>query len=903
MKKLFTLFVIIALTNSVFAQSPQKMSYQCVVRNSSGTLVTNQTVGMKISILQGSASGTVVFSETYSPNPQTNANGLVSIEIGSGIPVIGTFTGINWAAGPYFLKTETDPLGGTNYTIVGTSQLLSVPYALYAKTAGNGFSGNYNDLTNKPTLFSGSYPDLTNKPALFDGTWASLAGKPAFSAVATSGAWADITGKPTTLAGYGITNGMSTSHVANGITSTNIVNWTNAFSWGNHASVGYAVFPSQTGNSGRYLTTNGTTPAWSRLAVIGETGAVDEVLFEVKNKNGQTIFAVYNEGVRVYVDDGVVKGAKGGFAVGGFGDSKAPSQQYFFIDPDSIRAYVDTSQVKGAKGGFAVGGFGNSKGFTPLFLSMTPKNYFIGEGSGGKNTTGRYNSFMGFKTGFNNTIGGYNAFLGYQAGYTNISGNYNVFLGFKAGYKSTASYNTFLGYQAGIANTTGQYNAFMGYNSGFSNTSGSSNVFIGNQAGYSNTTGYSNVILGTSAGINNIDGFGNTFIGNLAGSTNTSGFWNIFIGESAGISNTTASRNIFIGPYAGRYNTTGDFNVFVGQQTGEANTTGRFNLFAGRAAGNFNTTGQLNTFLGINSGNANLTGNENVNLGGESGKWNSTGSYNVNLGTGAGFSNTNGNYNIMIGEYTGVSLTSGSSNIFIGPGAGGGLTNTSNKLFIENSTADNNNALIYGDFASDYLKINGNVDIRNVLHLTSTGQVLYVNNAEALYYNGTLFSWGFGATYNYFAKPITIGTSGNPGSYMLVVNGNAYSYGSWASSDVRWKKNIIPIGNPINKIIRLDGVNYEWRTDEFPLNNFDHGKQIGLIAQDVEKIFPELVRTDNNGYKAVSYDKLSVLLLEGMKEQQKQIESYRSENENLKSKLQTLQEKVEQIEALLVKGE
>ncbi len=137
MKKLFTLFGIIALTINVFAQSPQKMSYQAVIRNSTGGLVTNHAVGMRISILQGSASGTVVFSETYSPAPQTNANGLMTVEIGSGTPVTGTFTGINWAAGPYYLKTETDPTGGTSYTISGTNQLLSVPYALYSKSAAS----------------------------------------------------------------------------------------------------------------------------------------------------------------------------------------------------------------------------------------------------------------------------------------------------------------------------------------------------------------------------------------------------------------------------------------------------------------------------------------------------------------------------------------------------------------------------------------------------------------------------------------------------------------------------------------------------------------------------------------------------------------------------------------------
>src|SRR5690554_3183604 len=138
MKKLFTFMVGVFLTATLWAQSPEKMSYQAVIRNSSEALVTNTTVGMQISILQGSASGTAVYVETQSPT--TNANGLISIKIGDGTVQSGDFTNIEWANGPYFIKTETDPAGGTDYTITGTSQLLSVPYALHAKTADNGIT-------------------------------------------------------------------------------------------------------------------------------------------------------------------------------------------------------------------------------------------------------------------------------------------------------------------------------------------------------------------------------------------------------------------------------------------------------------------------------------------------------------------------------------------------------------------------------------------------------------------------------------------------------------------------------------------------------------------------------------------------------------------------------------------
>ena len=139
MKRIISICAAILITASVFAQAPNKMSYQAVIRNASNALVTNSAVGMRISILQTSTSGTTVYVELQTPT--TNANGLASIEIGGGSVVSGNFSTIDWANGPYFIKTETDPMGGTNYTISGTSQLLSVPYALYAKTAGNNTPG------------------------------------------------------------------------------------------------------------------------------------------------------------------------------------------------------------------------------------------------------------------------------------------------------------------------------------------------------------------------------------------------------------------------------------------------------------------------------------------------------------------------------------------------------------------------------------------------------------------------------------------------------------------------------------------------------------------------------------------------------------------------------------------
>ena len=140
MRKLFTTIPIMLMVVSVFlprqasAQAPEKISYQAVIRDANDNLITDTEIGMQISILQGTTDGAAVYVETQTPT--TNANGLVSIEIGTGTTT-DDFSTIDWANGPYFIKTETDPTGGTTYTIIGVSQLLSVPYALHAKTAEN----------------------------------------------------------------------------------------------------------------------------------------------------------------------------------------------------------------------------------------------------------------------------------------------------------------------------------------------------------------------------------------------------------------------------------------------------------------------------------------------------------------------------------------------------------------------------------------------------------------------------------------------------------------------------------------------------------------------------------------------------------------------------------------------
>ncbi len=153
MKRLSIICITVLLGISVLAQAPQKMSYQAVIRNSNNTLVVSASVGMRISIIKDSINGTPVYVETQTIT--TNANGLVSLEIGSGTVITGSFASISWGIGNYFIKTETDPTGGNSYSIIGTSQFLSVPYALYAKTAEKTTSDSSNFKHYVGELFGG----------------------------------------------------------------------------------------------------------------------------------------------------------------------------------------------------------------------------------------------------------------------------------------------------------------------------------------------------------------------------------------------------------------------------------------------------------------------------------------------------------------------------------------------------------------------------------------------------------------------------------------------------------------------------------------------------------------------------------------------------------------------------
>ncbi|HPJ52875.1 MAG TPA: hypothetical protein PLF80_08105 [Flavobacteriales bacterium] len=145
-----TLLAALAAHVTLLALAPEAFSYQAVARDAGGDAVANTTVGVQFQVHQTTAAGTVVYAETHSPS--TNELGLFTVEVGNGTPTTGTFAAIDWSTGPYFLEVGLDPAGGISYTSVGTQQLLSVPYALHARTADLAEDGDW--VVNGDTLHS-----------------------------------------------------------------------------------------------------------------------------------------------------------------------------------------------------------------------------------------------------------------------------------------------------------------------------------------------------------------------------------------------------------------------------------------------------------------------------------------------------------------------------------------------------------------------------------------------------------------------------------------------------------------------------------------------------------------------------------------------------------------------------
>jgi uncharacterized protein (TIGR02145 family) len=451
------------------SQVPQGFNYQAIARDGSGNPIANATIKVMLSILSDttgfyvSGSGTYIWEEEQT-NVKTNVFGLFTIVLGNPLAskVQGTassFSAIDWVKTPLYIGTKI--ANPTNYKIMGSAKLWSVPYSMVADSS----------------------------KALFKG---------------------------------------------------------------------------------------------SKLSVVSSNDLATDALFEVKRKDGQTVFAVYPDSVNIYVPN-IAKGAtKGGFAIGGFDVVKGNFQNFFRVTPDSVRIYIDSNSEKGArKGGFAIGGFNQVKGSSQKFLTVNKDSTRILTGD----------PIAGFAVQDLSTNG--KSYLHVQSGISNGLGVSNIFLGPESGSK----------------NTQGSFNVFLGHTSGYNNETGHDNVFVGQRAGYTNLSGNANLFAGQNSGENNYIGTHNVFVGYESGKYNISGTRNVYLGTQAGFSDSVGNYNVFLGNEAGFYEK-GSNKLYIdnlGSRSSAALVYGDFNSKELR----------MNAKVGINSDNSgyslNVAGDINFN--------------------------------------------------------------------------------------------------------------------------------------------------------------------------------------------------------------------------------------------------------------------------------------------------
>ena len=592
----------------------------------------------------------------------------------------------------------------------------------------------------------------------------------------------------------------------------------------------------------------GTTTPDAKAAL--DIRATDKGLLVPRLSAAQrTGIAAPPQGLMVYQTDG---SAGGGTGTGFWYFGGAPAA-WVFINPagggaDNLGNGIATTAVNlqgnalvgtGASIGTAVGLGVRADGGLNLGQNTPGNNLFVGYQAGATSqvtiASGNNNHFVGYQAGAANTTGFFNYFSGYQAGQANTTGNYGHFVGVQAGQRNTTGFaNHFNGLFSGLSNTTGSRNQYTGTSSGYSNTTGSFNYFSGYQSGYANTTGSNNQFSGYQAGFSNNTGIENHFVGYQAGLVNTKGIYNQFSGFKSGVSNTTGNQNHFEDYESGASNSTGIANMFFGYQSGYANTTGSgnwaFGFLAGPTTGNLGNAGALGYLAKVSQNNSLVLGGTGINA------------VQVGIGTPA---------------------PAARLHVY---GAGPTI------LRVQSSDGFGTAGL---DFWSDPQGSQSEwrpVALRSADAGNFTGQlVFYTNgtgyaNRQARVEQMRLVNGG-----------LAIGTTA-VGGYRLYVNGAAGATGGFFNtSDARLKTAIRPLTGALALVQALHGRRYRWNALGAARGGTADREQVGLLAQELVRVLPELVSTGPDGYQAVNYAQLAPVLIEAIKEQQQQVETLKSQ--------------------------
>ena len=865
MRKITLSFLAVISAILLFAQTPQNFKYQAVARDNIGNILNNQLVSFRISILQGSSTGVSVYSETH--QMMTTDFGLVNLNIGSGFIVSGNFTSIDWSSTSYFLKLEMDPAGGSGYQVLGTSQLLSVPYALYSENTANTDDADADPINelNTDLNLNGNSLEVTDAGGTLSVELGSLSGDDDWTIIGANMYYTGVTGN----VGIGTTSPDSKLDVAG------------------------HIFISNTGGS---------------VFLGRDAGLVDDLNY---NYN---VFVGQNSGKHnISGDENTACGA-------------------FSLEWNST------------------GNLNTALGYTSLVANTEGfQNTAVGALSLYNNSTGSDNSAFGYGALRNNQVGYHNTAIGDRALFNNVSGFKNTVIGFEAGYGNSSINNigcVFIGYQAGFSEDT---DSKLYIENSSSDTPLIYGDFTNDFLAVNGKLG-----IGTMSPNATLDVAGHISIGYTGHS--------VFLGYNAGLNDDLSA----------------NYNTFIGYHAGYQNSTGDYNNALGAYAMNYNTGGYENNAFGDYALNSNTTGNENSAFGYIALEENETGSGNTAIGNLSLRFNTSGSYNTALGFYAGYNTTY-SGGVYIGYKAGYN-NNSANKLYIENSDSDL--PLIYGDFSSNILAVNGKLGIGThlpgvklqvvggsdatlagggyIVNGFTSGQNIVIDENEIMARNnGAISSLHLqrnGGALNVHYEMVEIyefavaadgktGIGENSPTSKLHINtkpgedglriqvegttklkvssnggisnynpatptfafqlensnvdlrgrGRAYSWNTY--SDDRLKSNQRSIEYGLKEVMQLQPKSYFHHSSstsengDFVMVTDEKTPSIGFIAQEMHLVIPEAVSKPEDASKdlwSMDYDKLIPVLTKAIQEQQAMIESMQLEIEALKNQINNI---------------
>ena len=434
-----------------------------------------------------------------------------------------------------------------------------------------------------------------------------------------------------------------------------------------------------------------------------------------------------------------------------------------------------------------------------------------------------------------------------------------------SGTGKAANFDASADYRIGgsrVLSISGTNNLFVGKDAG-TNTTADQNVFVGTKAGESNTSGDDNSFFGFQAGEDNTTGSNNSFFGHRAGEKNTTGSSNNIFGTGAGLNQTTGANNSFFGTNAGFGLTTGQGNSFFGNSTGFGTTTGIFNTFIGRLSGGTNTTGDNNTVLG---------------------HFADVGTANLNNATAIGFRAQAATSNsLVLGSIDGVNGANTTVNVGIGTNA------PTERLHV----SDNGGQILFGGggCGAGVMVIGFATTISGCSNysMTGTSASTFINAPDS---SGSIY-FRVGNTTRvriYSDGRFRVNTLGSAGSTSVCRNTNNEL--STCSSSIRYKSNIEKFNPGLDLIKKLRPVSFNWTKGGI--------LDVGLVAEEVEKVEPLLTTTNKDGQvEGVKYDRIGVVLVNAVKEQQAQIQRQKEKGKRQNLEIESLQKRVKKQDSII----